>query len=136
MSSTSFQPASFPPSFSPRITNNSGLPDSPAARKLRKAAAEFESMLLTKWWTSMKESALSSDDATDPAKDTLDQMSIQALCSGVAQAGGFGIAAMLVRSLLSNPSLSGAAAASANSPSVSPASTGIYGPADSLEAAP
>ena len=105
--------------------HNAALEDSPAAHKLRKAAAEFEAMLLAKWWTSMKESGLSGDDdGTDPGKDTLDQMGVQALCSGVAKAGGVGIAAMLVRSLLSNARGGNFAGGLQDTQSITPATTG------------
>ena len=73
--------------------------------KLRKAAKEFESILLANWWRSMKESGLpGSDESTDPGHDTLDQLGIQAVSSAVASSGGLGIGAMLVRGLLSNAS--------------------------------
>lgn len=49
----------------------------------------------------MKESGWSADgDDADPAKDTLDQMGIEAVSQAVADGGGFGIAKMLVHSLL------------------------------------
>jgi Rod binding domain-containing protein len=77
--------------------------DPPQVRKLKKAAADFEAMLLAKWWSSMKESGLGGeDDSTDPGHDTLDNMGIQAMSSAVASRGGLGIGSMLVRSLLSN----------------------------------
>jgi hypothetical protein len=51
----------------------------------------------------MKESGLpGSEDDSDPGKETLDELGIQAMSTGVAQGGGIGIGAMLVRSLLSN----------------------------------
>lgn len=77
--------------------------DPPQVRKLKKAATDFEAMLLAKWWSSMKESGLGEeDDSTDPGHDTLDNMGIQAMSSAVASRGGLGIGAMLVHSLLSN----------------------------------
>ena len=77
--------------------------DPPRVQKLKRAATEFEAMLLAKWWSSMKESGLGEqDDSTDPGHDTLDAMGIQAMSSAVASRGGLGIGAMLVRSLLSN----------------------------------
>lgn len=77
--------------------------DPPQVRKLKKAATDFEAMLLAKWWSSMKDSGLGEeDDSTDPGHDTLDNMGIQAMSSSVASRGGLGIGAMLVRSLLSN----------------------------------
>jgi len=76
--------------------------NSPAAQKLRKAASEFESLLLSNWWTTMKQGGLSGgEDGTDPGKDTLDHLGIQAMTTAVANSGGLGIGAMLVRSLLS-----------------------------------
>ena len=57
--------------------SNALLSDSPATIKLRKAAGEFESLLLSNLWKAMKSSfADSDDDATDPAHDTLENMGI------------------------------------------------------------
>lgn len=75
--------------------------NSPEVTKVKKAATQFEAMLLAKWWSAMKESGLGSDDETDPGHDTLDEMGIQAISTAVASGGGLGIGAMLVRSLLS-----------------------------------
>jgi len=77
--------------------------ESAQAVKLRKAAREFEAMLLSSWWKSMKESGLpGGEDDSDPGKDTLDQLGMQAMSAAVAKGGGIGIAAMLVKSLLTN----------------------------------
>jgi len=91
----------------PNIASTNALATSPSdppqVRKLKKAATDFEAMLLAKWWSSMKESGLGAgDDSTDPGHDTLDNMGIQAMSSAVASRGGLGIGAMLVHSLLSN----------------------------------
>lgn len=67
--------------------------------KLKKAATQFEAMLLEKWWSSMKESGLSEDDSSDPGQGTLDNVGMQAMSTAVAGAGGIGIASMLVHSL-------------------------------------
>ncbi|MGH9685673.1 MAG: hypothetical protein ACRD5K_01090 [Candidatus Acidiferrales bacterium] len=67
--------------------------------KLKKAATQFEAMLLEKWWSSMKQSGLSEDDSSDPGQGTLDNMGMQAMSTAVAGAGGIGIASMLVHSL-------------------------------------
>jgi Rod binding domain-containing protein len=83
-----------------------------AIAKLRKAAAEFEATLLSSWWTSMKEGGLSSgEEDTDPGKDTLDQLGMQAMSAAVANGrGGLGIGDMLVRSLLTtHPEIAGTA---------------------------
>lgn len=77
--------------------------DSTDTLKLKKAASEFEALLLAKWWSSMKESGIGGDaDRVDPGDDTLDEMGIQAMSAAVASRGGLGIGRMLVRSLLSN----------------------------------
>lgn len=86
--------------------------DNPQVAKVRKAAGEFESMLLQNWWGSMKESGFGGDDdSTDPGKDTLDQLGMQAMCAAVAKGGGLGIAAILVRSVLSKAQESAAGSA-------------------------
>ncbi|MFZ0085495.1 MAG: hypothetical protein WA211_15270 [Candidatus Acidiferrales bacterium] len=85
-----------------------------AIAKLRKAAAEFEATLLSSWWSSMKQGGLSSgEEDTDPGKDTLDQLGMQAMSAAVANGrGGLGIGDMLVRSLLANhPEIAGDAPA-------------------------
>jgi len=70
-------------------------------RKIRKAASEFEALLISNWWRTMKESALSDgEDDNDPAKDTMDSLGIQTVSQAVADKGGFGIANLLVNSLL------------------------------------
>jgi Rod binding domain-containing protein len=76
--------------------------NSPAEQKIRKAASEFESLLLANWWNTMKQGGLSGgEEDSDPGKDTLDHLGIQAMSAAVAKGGGLGIGAMLVRSLLS-----------------------------------
>ena len=68
-------------------------------RKLKKAATQFEAMLLEKWWSAMKKSGLGDDNDGDPGQGTLDNMGMQAMSTAVANAGGLGIAAMLVHSV-------------------------------------
>jgi Rod binding domain-containing protein len=85
-------------------------PATPAEiKKLRKAAAEFEAMLISSWWSSMKNSGMSDgEDTTDPAKGTLDQLGMQAISSAISSGKGFGIGDMLVRGLFhSHPELIG-----------------------------
>ncbi|MGH9740951.1 MAG: rod-binding protein [Candidatus Acidiferrum sp.] len=72
----------------------------PADRKLRQAAGEFEGMLLSSLWKSMKSTfATPDDDASDPAHDTLDDMSIQAMSSAVGKAGGLGLGKLILKHL-------------------------------------
>ena len=79
---------------------------SPALNKLRKAAGEFESMLLSSLWKSMKSSFADSpdDDSLDAAHDTLEDMGINAMCSAVGKVGGFGISKLILKHL--EPTLS------------------------------
>lgn len=94
--------------------------ESPEITKVKKAATQFEAMLLAKWWSSMKESGLGGNDETDPGHDTLDEMGIQAMSTAVASGGGLGIGAMLVRSLLSKVQERDSAVAEAGLPKKSP----------------
>lgn len=105
---------------SPGAISSQSAQSNPAqAAKVRRAAAEFESMLLQNWWGSMKESGFGGDDdSTDPGKDTLDQLGMQAMCAAVAKGGGLGIGAILVRSVLSK-------AQESASSSAGPISSGI-----------
>jgi Rod binding domain-containing protein len=83
--------------------------ETPAQRKLRQAAGEFESMLLSNLWKSMK-SSFEGDETefSDPAHGALDDWGMQAMCGAVGKAGGLGIAKMILKHL--EPKLPGAAA--------------------------
>lgn len=66
--------------------------------KLRKAAADFESILLSTFWKSMKDSfGDDGDDSTDPAHDTLEDMGMQAMSSAVGKAGGLGLGKLILK---------------------------------------
>jgi len=80
--------------------SNAPLSDSPANNKLRKAAGEFESLLLSNLWNAMKSSlADSDDDSTDPAHETLDNMGIDAMAGAVGKAGGLGLGKLILKHL-------------------------------------
>jgi len=69
-------------------------------QKLRKAAAEFESILLSSFWKSMRESFASpEDDSSDPAHETLEGWGIQAMSDAVGKAGGLGIGKLILKHL-------------------------------------
>jgi Rod binding domain-containing protein len=87
----------------------SSASDSPEVKKLKKGASDFEAMLISKWWSSMKESGLGGDDDSDPGHDTLDAMSAQAIGTALASHGGLGIAKLLVSSLLDKAEEGGSA---------------------------
>jgi len=81
--------------------NTSSISSSPAARKLRQAAAEFEGQLISSLWKSMKSTFATpdDDDSTDPAHDTLDDLSIQTMSNAVAKAGGIGLGKLILKHL-------------------------------------
>ena len=101
---------------------------SPRSQKLRHATSEFESLLLTNLWKSMKSTFAApdgeDDDSADPARDSLDDWGIRAMSQAVANAGGFGIGRLLFNHL--QP-----LSASSDSPTASPLipKTGIPPPA-------
>jgi len=80
---------------------NLGAPASPRALKLRQAAAEFEGLLISSLWKSMKSSFSSpdDDDSTDPAHDTLNDLSIDTMSNAVAKAGGLGLGKLILKHL-------------------------------------
>ena len=74
--------------------------ETPTGRKLQKAAAEFESMLLSNLWKSMKSSFAGSDnESTDPAHQALEDLGIQAMSSAVGKSGGLGIGKLILKHL-------------------------------------
>ncbi len=76
------------------------IANTPAGRKLRQAAAEFESQLLSSLWKSMKATfAASDDDSSDPASKSLQDYGVESLCQAVGKAGGLGIGKLIVHSL-------------------------------------
>jgi Rod binding domain-containing protein len=80
--------------------------ETPAHRKLRKAAQEFEAILISELWEHCQSSFTSFSGETQSAgSNTLNSLALQAISLALAQGGGLGIARMLVRQL--EPSLDG-----------------------------
>ena len=82
----------------------SAIPSSPSVavqqQKLRRAAAEFESILLSTFWKSMKESFTDSQEGSlDPAHGTLEDWGIQAMSTAVGKAGGLGLGRLILKQL-------------------------------------
>lgn len=70
------------------------------SKKLRKAAMDFESLLISSLWQSMQSDSLgASEKESDPGADTLKQLGVQAMASALAAAGGLGIGQLLLRQL-------------------------------------
>jgi hypothetical protein len=66
-------------------------------QKLKKAAQEFEGVLLSTWLEEMQKSSLGSPDAGwEPGAETLRSLGTQAVALALAQRGGLGIARMII----------------------------------------
>jgi Rod binding domain-containing protein len=85
------------------VRSKTFAPETLASQKLHKAAGEFESMVLSSLWKSMKSTFASSDDPSDgsddPGHETLDDMGIQAMSSAVGKAGGLGLGKLILKHL-------------------------------------
>jgi Rod binding domain-containing protein len=81
------------------LAKSLSAPEPQATQKLRQAAGEFEAMLLSNLWKSMKSSFADSNDSDDPAHETLDDMGIQAMSSAVGMAGGIGLGKLIIKYL-------------------------------------
>jgi Rod binding domain-containing protein len=100
--------------------------DSPTERKLKKAAGDFESILLASLWKSMKQSFGKSQEAeTDPAHGMVDDWSIEVMAGAVGKAGGLGIGKLILKHL--EP-----AAAASDGPQTTPDTKVSQAPADNL----
>lgn len=79
---------------------NSSDSNSLSDKKLRAAAAEFESMLLANLWKSMKSTfASSEEESTDPAHNSLEDWGIQAMAGAVGKTGGLGLGKLILKHL-------------------------------------
>ncbi|MGD0963636.1 MAG: hypothetical protein ABSA57_07010 [Candidatus Acidiferrales bacterium] len=67
--------------------------------KLKKAAGDFESILLASMWKGMKQSFGTSEADADPAHGTLDDWGIEIMSGAVGRAGGLGIGRLLLKHL-------------------------------------
>jgi Rod binding domain-containing protein len=81
--------------------------------KLRKAAGEFESILLESLWKSMKETFFDPEDGdSDPTLKCFDDWGIQAMAIAVGDSGGLGIKILILKHL--EPTLPGGGQATAS----------------------
>ncbi len=85
--------------------NSAGAPpETPAHKKLRKAAQDFEGILIEQLLGDFKmDSSSLTGDTPLAGSDTLNSLAIQTLSSALAARGGLGIGQMLVHQL--EPSL-------------------------------
>lgn len=88
-----------PSESSSSVSNISKRNPPPQELKLRKAASEFESMLISSFWKSMMETFSSDDDSDDPGHSTFQDMGMQAMSQAMGKAGGLGLGRLLVNHL-------------------------------------
>ncbi len=82
------------------VTESGAAEETPERWKLRKAAREFEAILISQMWEQFQSGLSSLAGETQPAgSDTLNSLAIQAMSMGLARRGGLGIAQMIVRQL-------------------------------------
>jgi Rod binding domain-containing protein len=92
--------SSIPSIPTPSLSSTGPKSLTPKEQKLLKAAGEFESMLLSSFWKSMKSTfADPNEDSLDPAHDTLEDMSIRAMSDAIGKAGGLGIGKLIIKHL-------------------------------------
>jgi Rod binding domain-containing protein len=72
---------------------------SPQEHKLRKAAVEFESILISTFWKSMLETFSDDDDSSDPGHSTFEDMGLQAMSQAMSKAGGLGLGGLMIKHL-------------------------------------
>jgi Rod binding domain-containing protein len=94
------------PSAAPAATQASNATDE---AKLKKAAGDFEAILLASMWKGMKQSFGTSEADSDPAHGTLDDWGIEVMSGAVGRAGGLGIGKLILEHL--QPALHGQTAA-------------------------
>ena len=86
------------------VKSTGGRPETPAHKKLRKAAQDFEAILISQLLADFKMGSSSlTGDTPLAGSDTLNSLAIQALSTALANCGGLGIGQMLVHQL--EPSL-------------------------------
>jgi Rod binding domain-containing protein len=88
----------YPAPLTPSVTSPAAGTD---AATLRRRAVEFESMLLTNVLEKLEHSysCVPGDQPADAAHDTEASLATQALATGIAKAGGFGFAQMILKYL-------------------------------------
>jgi Rod binding domain-containing protein len=81
-------------------------PETPAHKKLRKAAQDFEGILISEMWEKFNEGFIDFGGETPLAgSDTMNSLAVQTLSAAIAKSGGLGIGKMLVHQLEQDPAL-------------------------------
>lgn len=71
--------------------------------KLRKAAEEFEAIVLATLLEKMQKTFAGVGESQDPAHDTLGSLGTEALAQGLAANGGVGLARMILHQMSRSP---------------------------------
>jgi Rod binding domain-containing protein len=104
MTLATFSPELQTASHHQKVTSTGGASETPAHRKLRKVAQEFEGILISQLCDQFQMGFSSLSGETPMAgSETLNSLAVQALSTALASRGGLGIGQMLVRQL--EPSL-------------------------------
>ena len=83
-----------------KVASTGGSAENLAHRKLRKAAQDFEGILISQLWDQLQMGFSSLPGSTSMAgSETLNSLAIQALSTALARRGGLGIGEMLVHQL-------------------------------------
>ena len=92
--------SNLPAAAGPVTTAKSRPVDSPDEQKLKKAAGDFESILLASLWKSMKESFKDPKETdSDAASGMINDWGIEVMSGAVGKAGGLGIGHMIIKQL-------------------------------------
>lgn len=98
--STLLQPNVSPDLLTQQVQDGSQPNPNSKTEKIRKYAGEFEANLLANLYKDMQHSLGEVPGQEDPGADTLMDMGIHALASGISAAGGIGIANLLIQHLI------------------------------------
>ncbi len=77
--------------------------DAATSPKLRKAAEDFEAIVLASLLEKMQKTFAGVGESQDPAHDTLGSLGTEALAQGLAARGGVGLARMILHQLARSP---------------------------------
>ena len=103
-SSIPLQPFDITGPSKPGPSSRSNPTDSAEEKKLKKAAGDFEAILLDEMWKSAKNSfGTSETDGSDAAHGTLEDWGMEVMSGAVGKAGGLGIGALILRHLAATP---------------------------------
>jgi len=88
------------PGVAVESSSNAAKPGSGQLLRLRKAAGDFEAILLQSLWKSMKDTFSDPDDPdSDETLKSFDDLGVEAMASAVGSSGGLGIKNLILKHL-------------------------------------